>query len=267
MFSNKIRAYLRHIVLSCLGRFAKPSNSIHILNGHMISRDRGSGTIEDRNRFDNLLNELSKECDFINFEEAVNLIVSKTNVDRPQIAFSFDDGFEDCYHHIVPILEKYGVNAMFFINPNFATAGDANDEDYISNFTDVTTLSPGKRPMNWNQIKELSERGFLFGAHTLDHSRLSISDPKEMKRQISDCRKIIENKIGRVCDCFAWPYGKLTDANLEAVNEACSTYEYVFSQGDYIHYFSYDGKVINRRHFEAWWPLSHVRYFLSKTKI
>lgn len=43
-----------------------------------------------------------------------------------------------------------------------------------------------------------------------------------------------------------------------------SFYKYVFSQSDYKHYLSYGDKVINRRHFEFWWSLSHILYFLSK---
>lgn len=263
---SKLRYYGRYVILSTVGQFRKPSPGIHILNGHMITRNAGSGTLKDRERFRNLLTQLKKTCEFVNFEVAVDMIINQVKVSKPVVAFSFDDGFADCYTHIAPVLEEFGVNAMFFINPNFASAGQIGDEQYIRNFTDNTTLSPGKRPMTWDQIRDLQKRGFLFGAHTFDHSKISECDEQKLKHQIAECRQAIEHELNTPCDMFAWPYGRLTDANSKAVELACSCYRYVFSQSDYKHYFSFDGKVINRRHFEAWWPISHVNYFLSHTK-
>lgn len=52
-------------------------------------------------------------------------------------------------------------------------------------------------------------------------------------------------------------------ANQSSIDIACKYYKYVFSQSDYKHYFSFGGRVINRRHFEPFWPVKHVSYFLS----
>lgn len=56
------------------------------------------------------------------------MIINQEPVDRCTIAFTFDDGWRDCYTQIAPQLEKYGINAAFFINPNFVDAAEANDE-------------------------------------------------------------------------------------------------------------------------------------------
>lgn len=218
---------------------------------------------EDGKRFGILLKELHRDCDFVNIEDAVNMIVNHVSVKRPTIAFTFDDGWRDCYTQIAPQLEKYGVNAMFFINPNFADAADNHDWDYIENFTVNTTKSPGKHPMTWAQIAELNNRGFKFGAHTLDHYCINDDNIVELERQIGDCKTAIENKLGVSCDYFAFPYGRLDHANPLSIEIACKHYKYIFSQSDYKHYFSYNGQVINRRHFEPFWPIDHVKYFLS----
>lgn len=254
------RSIVRNTILDILGSFSKPSSYIHILNGHMISR--GDGTEADRNKFERLLTHLSSECDFVNIEDAITMIVNHQTVDRPTIAFTFDDGFEDCYTHIAPALEKFGINAMFFINPGFADAANHNEE-YIKHFTEITTESPGKRPMSWKQIKELQQRGFKFGAHTIDHYMINDNNQEELEHQIADCKKMIEEQLQTPCDYFAFPYGRLEHANPLSIDIACQCYKYVFSQSDHRHFFSYNGKVINRRHFEAWWPLKHVKYFIS----
>jgi len=255
------RSKLRDIVISTLGHIKKPTPFVHILNGHRIHPDHM--TDADGKYFADMLEELHNHCDFINFEDAIHKIATHTPVDRPQIAFSFDDGFLDCYEQIAPTLEKYGVNAMFFINPNFVDAGQNNDEEYIKMFTTTKMKCNGKRPLNWELVKDLQKRGFLIGAHTMDHYMINNGSIEELQHQICDCKSIIEEHIGVPCEYFAFPYGKLSQANQASIDIACNTYKYVFSQSDHKHFFSFGGKVINRRHFEPFWPVSHVKYFIS----
>ena len=256
-----LRAQLRSMALFVLGFFKKPAPYVHILNGHMVDWHHDDDT--DGKRFAKLLSEMHKKCDFVNFEDAVRMIENKEPVKRCTVAFTFDDGWRDCYTQIAPQLEKYGVNAMFFINPHFADAADKHDVAYIKNFTVNTTKSPGKHPMTWKQIKDLVNRGFLMGAHTLDHYCINDDNVEELEYQIGGCRKAMEEKLGMPCDYFAFPYGRLEHANQKSISIACKYYKYVFSQSDYKHYFSYEGRVINRRHFEPFWPVIHVFYFLS----
>ena len=255
-----IRAIARKCVLDILGLFAKPAPGVHILNGHVINRNHI--TDADCNKFRKLLTALSANAKFVNFEAATQMIKQGKIPNEPIIAFSFDDGFTDDYLAIAPVLEEFGVNAAFFINPNFASG----NEEYTTNFTENIVLTPGKNPMNWNQIKELHSRGHIIGAHTMDHYMINSDNRKELEYQIVECKKVIEDKLGATCDYFAFPYGRLEHANQMAIDIACETYPYVYSQSDYKHYFSFGGKVINRRHFEPFWPTNHVNYFLSCRK-
>ena len=259
-----LRTKVRSMVLSAIGSFKKPAPYVVILNGHMV--DWHHDNYADGERFAKQLADLHKYCDFVNFEDAVRMIVNHEKVERCTVAFTFDDGWRDCYTQIAPQLEKYGVNAMFFINPNFADAADNNDAAYIENFTVNTTKSPGKHPMTWAQIKELQDRGFIFGAHTLDHYCINDNNIEELEHQIGDCRKVMEEKLGVPCEFFAFPYGRLEHANPASIEIACKHYKYVFSQSDYKHFFSFGGRVINRRHFEPFWPVSHVKFFLSSIR-
>lgn len=261
---NKVRSGLRTLYLSLIGHFVTPYPCVVILSGHMIDWDHDSN--EDGLRFYNLLLKLKEKCDFVNIEDAVSLITRNVKVKKSTIAFAFDDGWRDCYTQIAPQLERFGINAAFFINPNFVEALENDNWEYIDNFTNNVTRSPGKLPMTWEQIKDLHRRGFVIGAHTLDHYCINSDDVSELYHQIIDCKYVIERMLGTQCEYFAFPYGQLEHANQKSIKIACDAYQYVFSQGDYKHYYSYDGKVINRRHFEPFWPFSHVKYFISKRR-
>lgn len=40
-------------------------------------------------------------------------------IKKPSFLLSFDDGLSECYDIVTPILEQKGINAVFFINPDF----------------------------------------------------------------------------------------------------------------------------------------------------
>ena len=249
------RQLARDIILRVGSIGKKPSNGIHIITAHMSHRIK-----PDIKYFEATMAKLSKQVRFIRIEDAVRMIEAKEVVNEPLVAFTFDDGLAECYETIVPVLEKYNTNAIFFVNPNFVEGDDA----YIKNFTENIIITPGKKPMRWEQLINLQKRAHIIGAHTMDHYLTAQDDPDELRHQILDCKKVLEDRLGVSCDYFAWPFGRLEHTSSEAVKLACDNFKYVFSQSNYRHYFSFDGSVINRRHFEPFWPYSHIKYFLSK---
>ena len=254
--SAKLRQVLRTMFLSGAGMVKKPAPGIHILGGHRIEDEAEPET------FRRMVRDLAKYVKFVRFEDAVRMIEAGKIPSEPLVAFAFDDGFMECYEVFAPVLEEMGTNAVFFVNPNYVEG----DGEYIDNFNENIVLTAGRRPMRWKHLKELSERGFVIGAHTMDHYMINSDDEKVLEYQINTCKPVIEEHIGKVCDNFAFPYGKLTHANRKSIDIACETYRHVFSLSDYKEYYSFGGKVINRRHFEPFWPVSHVKYFLSCRK-
>lgn len=253
-----IRAVIRSVILSGMGSVSTISPGVHVLAGHYMGRDK----INDQAIFLKLLSQLSKSARFINIETACDLIARKVVVDEPLISFTFDDGFSECYSHIAPALESFGVNAAFFINPGFVYA----ESDYIKNFTESVVKIPGKQPMLDWQIRELADRGFIIGAHTIDHVDLNSSDIPFLQHQIVDCKRQVELITGKSCDWFAWTFGGYKHISEDALKVAIDNYSVVFSSDDYLNYTSNNGKVLNRRHFEADWRVSNIKYFLRSSR-
>ena len=72
----------------------------------------------------------------------------------------------------------------------------------------------------------------------------------------------MEELAARPCPWFAWPFGTYADFSPQAAAVAFDAYEVVFSSADHTRYTSHGGRILNRRHFEVYWPASHVRYHL-----
>lgn len=251
-----MKKIIRNTLLSTLGNFKNIVNGVHILNSHYIARNDLPKEV-----FYDLLKQLSKNADFIKIEDAVEAIRNKTRLNQKLIAFTFDDGFEECYTKIAPVLSEFKTNAAFFINPGFIDGNAAYCNNFCENIVHIE-----KKPMTWEMIKKLHQKGYVIGSHTQDHVRLVGLNEQQLQQQIIIAKKRIEEQLNSPCEYFAWTYGKNTDIDEKALKLALENHQFVFSSDNYTNYFSFNNSVFNRRHIEGNWPISHINYFLSKAK-
>lgn len=257
-FKYDLRRILRGLLVNGVGATSSVAPGIHILAGHYMSQEPSY----DKDVFLTLLDKLSKQARFVRIEDACLMIEQREDVDEPLIAFTFDDGFEDCYLSIVPALEKHRTNAAFFINPGFSLADDKNSLEF-SRILGV----PGKKPMRPAEIRRLAESGFIIGAHTIDHVDLRTTEVEFLKKQIVDCKVLVEEISGNSCEWFAWTYGGYKHISDIALKIALDHYNLVFSSDDHHHYTGKNNRVLNRRHFEPFWSSREVQFFTRKKEL
>lgn len=69
--------------------------------------------------------------------------------------------------------------------------------------------------LSWDEVREMSNNGIAFGAHTVTHPFLTELPVAEAKRQIVESKKTLEKELGKPVTAFAYPYGRATDFNDE----------------------------------------------------
>jgi len=76
--------------------------------------------------------------------------------------------------------------------------------------------------LTWAQVQEMEKSGWVsFGAHTVHHPDLEcLTNPVEVKREVGECRKMLEQKLEHAVDLFAYPYGRIGDYGLCAVKQS-----------------------------------------------
>lgn len=77
------------------------------------------------------------------------------------------------------------------------------EELEVNDFREIENLM-----LTWDQIKEMSENGISFGAHTVSHPVLSRIPMEKAEKEIRESKKIIEEKVGKSVASFAYPFGK-----------------------------------------------------------
>lgn len=92
------------------------------------------------------------------------------------------------------------------------------------------TLTPAGRdkpslPVTWEQVLEMDRSGWItFGGHTMHHPILAyLADEAEVRREVNDCRIVLEQKLGHPVYSFAYPIGQrqhIGDVAIQAVRDA-----------------------------------------------
>ena len=97
---------------------------------------------------------------------------------------TFDDGMLSQYTYAKTILDKYIFKATFYI---------------ICNSVDK------ENRMNWNNIQILEQEGHEIGSHSMNHKRLSKLSEEEMKYEIIQSKRCLQENGFNVTS-FSFPY-------------------------------------------------------------
>lgn len=132
----------------------------------------------------------SHRYNVIALEELVGLIKNKKKVPARTICISLDDGYRDNYTYAFPILKKYNLPATMFI---------IVDE----------VGRPQNDRLSWDEIKKMQDSGLIsFGSHALGPEPLvNFKSEAQIRRQIFDSKKILEEKLGARVELFSYPEG------------------------------------------------------------
>ncbi len=136
----------------------------------------------------------------ITFDDLIAAFNGKEDLPSKPIILTFDDGWHNQYEYAFPILKKHNIKATFFV------------------FTNPLGLP---HYLSWDEIKEMDTYGMMFEAHTKSHPYLNkITDDKVLTEEIVGSKKVLEEKLGKPVNYFAYPFGVYNDHTVEVVKQA-----------------------------------------------
>lgn len=143
--------------------------------------------------FENHLKYLNQNGYIIKrLSELPELVCNTSTKNKKQVIITFDDGYRDFFQYALPLLQKYDAPATVFIPPGLIEKGDSLLED--------------KPLMNWDQINQCFKAGIEIGSHSLTHGVLVELESSELKKEISESKIELENRLQTEITSFAYPY-------------------------------------------------------------
>ena len=149
-------------------------------------------------RFEQIICQLKESgYRFISMDELLCLKSGSRSSDRIAV-ITFDDGTEDMFLNAYPILKRMAVPFIVYVTTDFVNRdGFINDE----------------------QLDALNHEPLCsIGSHTISHPMLRYADTA--RDEILRSKRILEQRLGKTVDHFAYPYGKLLAVSLQNMRMA-----------------------------------------------
>ena len=136
-----------------------------------------------------------------------------TGASLPELAvvLTFDDGFADFYTEALPVLRRFGWTATLYIS----TAYVSGTSRFLQRERETSRLM-----LTWEQLNEISADGIEIGAHGHRHLQLDVIPSANARTEITRSKAVLEAKLNRTIESFAYPYGFYRPAVQQLVREA-----------------------------------------------
>lgn len=212
-------------------RSAKSSPGILALLYHRVSENTGRNpfnTVVSLKRFTAQIDSLQKLCPVISLSDAAAQLSSGRMRSDVQAVLTFDDGHRDMYEKAFPVLRTRGLPAAIFLATDYVGGKMPFDRmkpprpsirREIMRFLkpDLKDGAAIEREdggcVTWEEAREMMDAGFEIGSHGMSHRSLTGIPVREAAFEIIESKRVIEDRLGRACSHFAFPFGSPLDYN------------------------------------------------------
>lgn len=122
----------------------------------------------------------------------------KTLPEKP-VMITFDDGYMNNHEIAYPLLREFGMKGCVFLVYETMDKHNAWHDP---------ASEPWLKMLTWTQVREMQDSGVIeFGSHTMRHRNLAQIPLDEVRWELVESKKRLEDTLGREMVAFAYPYG------------------------------------------------------------
>jgi peptidoglycan/xylan/chitin deacetylase (PgdA/CDA1 family) len=127
------------------------------------------------------------------------------------VVITFDDGYRSLMQYALPILARYHFCATVFVIAGYVGR---------PNLWDIKFFLPRFPHLDWGELRELKAAGWEIGSHSLHHDYLPALAEPQLRRDLSDSRKILEDNLKAPVAHLSLPFGRGNRRVYQAAQEA-----------------------------------------------
>lgn len=175
---------------------------VSVLMYHKVGDEKHNGAVISARNFERQMKYL-KDHQYhpITMQELHDFVTEGKALPSKPVCITFDDGYEDSYTVVYPIMKKYRFPWTLFL---------------ITGMVD----QPGR--MTWGQLKEMADSHTVTIAnHTVSHPHLSqLKSRGEKEKEILNAENTLVEKLGVRSPWIAYPYGDYDKEVLQICKKA-----------------------------------------------
>jgi peptidoglycan/xylan/chitin deacetylase (PgdA/CDA1 family) len=134
----------------------------------------------------------------ISMEQLYRGILTHRTFERT-VVLTFDDGYADQYRYAVPLLQRYGDGATFYV---------------------VTGMLGRPAHLTWPQLRDMTRLGMDVAAHGIAHTDLSALSARAQAGQIEGSVEVLRDRLSVPVDSYAYPSGRFNRETLRLIEHA-----------------------------------------------
>jgi peptidoglycan/xylan/chitin deacetylase (PgdA/CDA1 family) len=128
---------------------------------------------------------------------------------KPVVALTFDDGFANFRHNVMPLLERYHIPATLFVVTRYVGSEEPYPFDRWGQKNHLRVPSVAWRPITWVEIEEcLSSNLVSVGSHSHSHfNAINVGDDQLGEEATVSCTTLKGHLGDKAVSIYAYPYG------------------------------------------------------------
>lgn len=192
----------------------------------------------------------------ISLKQLKNLVNEGGKLPKKSVLLTFDDAYQSIEPKLLPLLERYDLNAVVFVPGAFIGKSNLWDDGGISVMTAETLQKISRNPH------------IEIGLHSFLHRSYNEMDVDDMKDDLANCRQTLEFYKIPYVSALAYPYGAYPKKDMALKKEMFEMFrkaglEFAFRIGNRVNPFPF------RERFEI--KRIDIRggdsFFIFKTKL
>lgn len=179
-----------------------PPDGLVVLIYHRVGGRTDSQVDLPAARFEAQVAELAAAGRLVSLDEGLHRLVTGA-LEGPPVVLTFDDGTRDWVDEVLPVLERHGAPATFYVATDFVERQVA--------------FPGGGAPVSWQGLQELASSDLVtIGSHTHRHLLLDRVDGPGAAEDLQRSVDLLGDRLGVECAHFAYPKALLGSAAAEA---------------------------------------------------
>jgi peptidoglycan/xylan/chitin deacetylase (PgdA/CDA1 family) len=177
--------------------FTSFQNGFRVLMYHQIDPERSDALTVKLEDFEKQLRYLLWfRYHIISLSDVLSFIEKGTSLPPKSVLLTFDDGYQNNFEYVLPLLKKYNVKATIFLPVRYIGKINAWDN--------------GSEPLMDFDTLNAARPHFEYALHSFSHQNMAEMSDAQLSEDLSACYTTLQENNFTFLPALAYPYGRFS---------------------------------------------------------